>query len=148
MAERQKRTATANKNTSRKSTSDGSRKTRKMPAVQEEKRRARVSTPHPEEESIPREVWAAIYGVLGVLCLISVLKNDGFVLRMIHTALGGLFGWVCTSGRSPFLACAACCLHAAAAQCVCAVRPSPACLSSSAHWRTPFSAVLITAQLA
>lgn len=93
MAERQKRTATANKNTSRKSTSDGSRKTRKMPAVQEEKRRARVSTPHPEEESIPREVWAAIYGVLGVLCLISVLKNDGFVLRMIHTALGGLFGW-------------------------------------------------------
>ena len=70
MAERQKRTATANKNTSRKSTSDGSRKTRKMPAVQEEKRRARVSTPHPEEESIPREVWAAVYGVLGVLCLI------------------------------------------------------------------------------
>ena len=94
MAESRKKTATANKTTSKKgASSDSSRKTRKMPAVQESKRRAQVSTPHPEEESIPREVWAAIYGVLGVLCLISVLKNDGFVLRMIHTALGGLFGW-------------------------------------------------------
>ena len=94
MAESRKKTATANKTTSKKgASSDSSRKTRKMPAVQEEKRRPHVSTPHPEEESIPREVWAAIYGVLGVLCLISVLKSDGFVLRLIHTALGGLFGW-------------------------------------------------------
>ena len=130
MAERQRRTATANKTTSKKSTSDGTRKTRKMPAVQEEKRRPHVSTPHPEEESIPREVWAAIYGVLGVLCLISVLKSDGFVLRLIHTSL----------------ACVSCSSPAAAVRCVCAVRPSPACPSSSAHWRTPFSAVPITAQ--
>ena len=91
MAERQKRTA-ANKSTG-KQASGASRRTRKLPEMQEEKRRAHVSTPHPEEESIPREVWAAIYGVLGVLCLISVLKNDGVVLRLIHTALGGLFGW-------------------------------------------------------
>ena len=38
----------------------------------------------------PREMWAAIYGVLGLLCLIAVLKRDGAVLRLIHTALGGM----------------------------------------------------------
>lgn len=98
MAESRKKSASPNKTAGKKGASGAgtSRKTRKIPAVQEEKadkRRPRVSTPHPEEQSIPREVWAAIYGVLGVLCLISVLKNDGFVLRLIHTALGGLFGW-------------------------------------------------------
>lgn len=42
---------------------------------------------------IPREMWAVIYGVMGLLCLIAVLKRDGAVLRLIHTTLGGMVGW-------------------------------------------------------
>lgn len=43
--------------------------------------------------AIPREMWAVIYGVMGLLCFIAVLKRDGAVLRLIHTALGGAVGW-------------------------------------------------------
>ena len=96
MAEsKKKKPASAqNKSAGGKGTSGTSRSTRKLPEMQEKKRRAQVTTPHPEEAGgIPREAWAAIYGVLGVLCLIAILKNDGVVLRLIHTALGGLFGW-------------------------------------------------------
>lgn len=42
---------------------------------------------------VPREMWAVIYGIAGLLCLIAVLKRDGAVLRLIHTALGGMVGW-------------------------------------------------------
>lgn len=76
-----------------KQTARASRSTRRLPETKEKKRRAQVTTPHPEEEAIPREIWAAVYGVLGILCLIAVLMSDGAVLRLIHTALGGLFGW-------------------------------------------------------
>ena len=95
MAESKKKkpVSAQNKSAGGKGTSGTSRSTRKLPEMQEKKRRAQVTTPHPEEAGgIPREAWAAIYGVLGVLCLIAILKNDGVVLRLIHTALGGLFG--------------------------------------------------------
>ena len=59
------------------------------------KRAPRQPAPAPEPELIglPREVWAGIYAVLGLISLIAVFKSDGFVLRMLRTSITSLFGW-------------------------------------------------------
>ena len=74
---------------SRASGGTGTQKKNKSPAKKGNRQKA-----SPETMSIvPREMWAVIYGVMGLLCLITVLKRDGAVLRLIHTALGGMVGW-------------------------------------------------------
>lgn len=42
---------------------------------------------------LPRPVWGLIYGVLGVLALLTVVQSDGAVLRMARTGLGSLIGY-------------------------------------------------------
>lgn len=74
---------------SRASGQSGAQKKNKSPA----KKGNRKKTAQEMPPVVPREMWAAIYGVLGLLCLIAVLKRDGAVLRLIHTALGGMVGW-------------------------------------------------------
>ncbi len=43
--------------------------------------------------SLPRPVWGLIYGILGVLALLTIVQKDGVVLQMVHTALGSLIGY-------------------------------------------------------
>ena len=58
------------------------------------KRAARAPAAEPVELiSLPREVWAGIYAVLGLIAGVAVFKSDGFVLRMLRTAITSLFGW-------------------------------------------------------
>lgn len=91
MAATKKKGAASGRKSANKSTASKGRA-----PVQEQKRgrTARVRNPQADaDEGLPRETWAVIYGVMGVFCLIAILKKDGAVLRMIHTTLGGLFGW-------------------------------------------------------
>ena len=74
---------------SRASGQSGTQKKNKSPAKKGNQKKTAQEMP----PVVPREMWAAIYGVLGLLCLIAVLKRDGAVLRLIHTALGGMVGW-------------------------------------------------------
>ncbi len=42
---------------------------------------------------LPRPVWGLIYGVLGILVLLTLVQKDGAVLRMARTGLGSLIGY-------------------------------------------------------
>lgn len=46
----------------------------------------------PEPTGLPRPVWAAIYGGLGILTLLSMLPLDGFLLRMVNHFFSGFLG--------------------------------------------------------
>ncbi|MBS5151155.1 MAG: DNA translocase FtsK [Butyricicoccus pullicaecorum] len=72
---------------SRASGQSSTQKKNKSPAKKRNQKKTEI-TP-----VVPREMWAVIYGVLGLLCLIAVLKRDGAVLRLIHTTLSGMVGW-------------------------------------------------------
>lgn len=42
---------------------------------------------------LPRPVWGIIYGILGILALLTVVQSDGVLLRMARTGLGSLIGY-------------------------------------------------------
>ena len=67
--------------TKRKSTKPASR-SRKKPTA--------ASAP---DSYLPRPVWGMIYGVLGVLALLTILQQDGAVLRVMRTAIGSMLGY-------------------------------------------------------
>ena len=47
----------------------------------------------PEPETLlPRAAWGAIWGVAGLLCLLSLLPIDGVVLDALHRGIGALIG--------------------------------------------------------
>lgn len=89
--------ATKKKNApARTSDENGTQKKNKSPAKKRSTQARKNTKRKTEPESIlalPRETWAVIYGVSGLLCLITILKRDGAVLRMLYTALGGMMGW-------------------------------------------------------
>lgn len=95
MAATKKKTTASRRKPANKSTASSTASKRRAP-VHEQKRGRTVNVRNPQvdfDTGLPREAWGAIYGVLGVFCLIAIVKKDGAVLRLIHTALGGLFGW-------------------------------------------------------
>lgn len=75
---------------------DGTQKKNKSPAKKSSPTKGKNAKRKPEPEGIfglSRESWAAVYGVCGLLSLITILKRDGAVLRMLYTTLGGMVGW-------------------------------------------------------
>ncbi|MBR3867063.1 MAG: hypothetical protein IKM54_04620, partial [Butyricicoccus sp.] len=42
---------------------------------------------------LPRPAWAAIWGVLGIITLVGLFKNDGFLLALLRKATAGMLGW-------------------------------------------------------
>lgn len=69
------------------------KKTPEKPASTRKRTSAPAAPAQTELLSLPREVWCGIYAVLGLITGIAVFKSDGFVLRMLHTAVSSLFGW-------------------------------------------------------
>ena len=50
------------------------------------------TTPPPEPAGIPRGLWAALWGIVGLISLLALLPIEGAVLKMLRSALGGLLG--------------------------------------------------------
>lgn len=50
--------------------------------------------PQPEELGpiLSRPVWGAIWGIVGLLCLLSILPIDGVLLKWLHRGIGALIG--------------------------------------------------------
>ena len=42
---------------------------------------------------LPRPAWAAIWCVLGVITLVGLFKDDGFLLALLRKATAGMLGW-------------------------------------------------------
>ena len=81
----------------------------------------------PQEDLGPilsRPVWGVIWGIVGLLCLLSILPIDGVLLKWLHRGIGALIGkgaYVMPSA-SP-----SCCLRVPRVRCVCAERVSRSC---------------------
>ena len=69
--------------TKRKSTKSAPR-SRKKPAA------AAASAP---DSYLPRPVWGMIYGVLGVLVLLTVMRAGRRCVRVMRTAIGSILGY-------------------------------------------------------
>ena len=54
----------------------------------------RAAHPQPEELGpiLSRPVWGAIWGIVGLLCLLSILPIDGVLLKWLHRGIGALIG--------------------------------------------------------
>ena len=54
----------------------------------------RAAQPQPEELGpiLSRPVWGAIWGIVGLLCLLSILPIDGVLLKWQHRGIGALIG--------------------------------------------------------
>ena len=54
----------------------------------------RAAQPQPEELGpiLSRPVWGAIWGIVGLLCLLSILPIDGVLLKWLHRGIGALVG--------------------------------------------------------
>ena len=54
----------------------------------------RAAQPQPEELGpiLSRPVWGAIWGIVGLLCLLSILPIDGVLLKWLHRGIGALIG--------------------------------------------------------
>lgn len=54
----------------------------------------RAAQPQPEELGpiLSRPVWGAIWGIVGLLCLLSILPIDGMLLKWLHRGIGALIG--------------------------------------------------------
>ena len=54
----------------------------------------RAAQPQPEELGpiLSRPVWGAIWGIVGLLCLLSILPIDGVLLKWLHRGVGALIG--------------------------------------------------------
>ena len=57
-------------------------------------KRAAQPQPQPEELGpiLSRPVWGAIWGIVGLLCLLSILPIDGVLLKWLHRGIGALIG--------------------------------------------------------
>lgn len=53
-----------------------------------------AAQPQPEELGpiLSRPVWGAIWGIVGLLCLLSILPIDGVLLKWLHRGIGALIG--------------------------------------------------------
>ncbi len=80
--------------------------------------------PQPEELGpiLSRPVWGAIWGIVGLLCLLSILPIDGVLLKWLHRGIGAPH----RQGRVCHAVCAdrhrRCCLRVPRVLCVCAER--------------------------
>ena len=54
----------------------------------------RAAQPQPEELGpiLSRPGWGAIWGIVGLLCLLSILPIDGVLLKWLHRGIGALIG--------------------------------------------------------
>ena len=54
----------------------------------------RAAQPQSEELGpiLSRPVWGAIWGIVGLLCLLSILPIDGVLLKWLHRGIGALIG--------------------------------------------------------
>ena len=54
----------------------------------------RAAQPQPEELGpiLSRPVWGAIWGIVGLLCLLSILPIGGVLLKWLHRGIGALIG--------------------------------------------------------
>ena len=54
----------------------------------------RAAQPQPEELGpiLSRPVWGAIWSIVGLLCLLSILPIDGVLLKWLHRGIGALIG--------------------------------------------------------
>lgn len=54
----------------------------------------RAAQPQPEELGpiLSRPVWGAIWGIVGLLCLLAILPIDGVLLKWLHRGIGALIG--------------------------------------------------------
>ena len=54
----------------------------------------RAAQPQPEELGpiLSRPVWGAIWGIVDLLCLLSILPIDGVLLKWLHRGIGALIG--------------------------------------------------------
>ena len=54
----------------------------------------RAAQPQPEDLGpiLSRPVWGAIWGIVGLLCLLSILPIDGVLLKWLHRGIGALIG--------------------------------------------------------
>lgn len=54
----------------------------------------RAAQPQPEKLGpiLSRPVWGAIWGIVGLLCLLSILPIDGVLLKWLHRGIGALIG--------------------------------------------------------
>ena len=55
--------------------------------------RSRAVPQDAPDSYLPRPVWGVIYGVCGILSLLTLIQRDGAVLQMLRTMLGGLLGY-------------------------------------------------------
>lgn len=56
------------------------------------KKRGRPPKRQPKNPSVNRQVWALLYGLLGIISLLSLMRFDGFVLEGIFNVFSALFG--------------------------------------------------------
>ena len=85
MAEKKKKTTT--KSTAKKTPSKTSG-TKKSTAS-----RAKTSKKQQSAFGLPRPAWAAIWGVLGIITLVGLFKDDGVLLALLRKATAGMLGW-------------------------------------------------------
>ena len=85
MAETKKKTTT--KSTARKPASkpSGSKKSTSS--------RAKAAQTPPSAFGLTRPAWAAVWGVLGIITLVGLFKDDGILLALLRKATAGMLGW-------------------------------------------------------
>ena len=71
------------------------RKSTKTTSGSRGKRTGKAPAAPAPDSYLPRPAWGVIYGVFGVLALLTLLQQDGVVLRMLRTMLGSLIGYGC-----------------------------------------------------
>ncbi len=69
------------------------RKSTKTTSGSRGKRTGKAPAAPAPDSYLPRPAWGVIYGVFGVLALLTLLQQDGVVLRMLRTMLGSLIGY-------------------------------------------------------
>ena len=88
MAETKKKTTSKSTATS-SARSSAKSKTAKKPAS-----RAKTAAPAQNESfGLPRPAWGAIWCVLGVITLVGLFKDDGFLLAILRKLTAGMLGW-------------------------------------------------------
>lgn len=89
----------------------------------------RAAQPQPEELGpiLSRPVWGAIWGIVGLLCLLSILPIDGVLLKWLHRGIGALIGKGAYVMPFALTASPCCCLRVPRVPCACAERVSRSC---------------------
>ena len=85
MAETKKKTSS--KSTAKKTPS------KSAPAKKTASSRAKTAKKAQTSFGLPRPAWAAIWGVLGIITLVGLFKNDGILLALLRKATAGMLGW-------------------------------------------------------